>query len=273
MKKIQALIIPVWILILTPLSAFCSNLESNTAFQTSSPLEKIISVLNPFWHTPTEDEDENFSINMQIPIENEWETAIIPTGYIEIFDQYNRKLEWIWTIWSTSNSSGKLVDSIEINHDRQSIPPRSSKTFDIHWLGTGDQYIEDGRPIIKLSNPIKNIPEKTLPDIHFWEKIIGIPSTYPYRAKAQLIYKNEWWETLESQKNLEMSLDIPYIRPVKTINTGFLIIMSILIGILVWLIFPKKSPKKEAPKAKSEDIPKKHHQTKKWEDQSSEKNI
>lgn len=72
----------------------------------------------------------------------------------------------------------KFVDIIRktgrlhFSNEQKTVEPEETKTFEITWLGIGDQYIEDGKPKIVFEKPTYAHREQTVPSIYFWEKII-----------------------------------------------------------------------------------------------------
>ncbi len=246
MKHVRNIVVFTGILFIAPISVFSSWGDNSQAENNSlSITDKIFTVLSPFWKIPEENPNEVFSITMRLPIENEWETPIIPTGTVHIFDGNGNQLKWIGTIGSSLTSSGKLVDYIPVNEAQKTVEPEETKTFEITWLGIGDQYIEDGKPKIVFEKPTYAHREQTVPSIYFWEKIIWVPASYTYIAQANLLYSDTDGQE-EKQETLEMPITIQYLWYQKTVNTGFLIVMSILLGMLAGFFIPKRKKEEKS---------------------------
>lgn len=182
-------------------------------------------------------EDEEFSIEFEIPFENKWNTHIKPEWKITLVDEKWNVLKWIWKeiikneawtiVWE------KIVDYIPINDIWWNVLPNTNRVFESEWKWFPyEAYDEQWKKVIKYWTPwefytMENIYNKNY--IYPWEREVEKLEQKKIKAIIDLWYKNYLDEEVEFNSAKEFTVE--YKTKKIELNPFFFIYL------FTWLIF------------------------------------
>ena len=194
--------------------------------------------------------DEDFSIKIDIPFNNKWNTHLKPEGKIIIIDDEWRESKWIWkkvitddrwvVIWE------EVVDYLPINDIWWNVLPFSERTFEAEWKWFPyKKYDKEWNIIIDYWSPweyysIQNTKNKSV--LMFWEREMQRKVTKKLKFFVDLGYKDNLWEDipLNSAKEFEITYFETYVwYNYYVLSVIWFLIFIILLWFLI-LIFKKK---------------------------------
>lgn len=144
----------------------------------------------------------------------------------------------------------RIQDYLTMNPEQSIIHPGETRVFSVVWHGFVDQYISNGVPVVTHHHP-KEMLGWDHDQVQFWQKLVPQTESIPLRATVELTYQWEW-NTLYPSQNQDIPITLTYDRLVAVPNTGLLIILALLAGIIVGLIFTRNAPiKKDWPSLKN----------------------
>jgi hypothetical protein len=197
--------------------------------------ERFFGELNPLWEKPKLDE-KDFNLTMKIPVKNDGNTHIKPTGKIYLYDENGEQLTKIGKI-SVVNENGvymgeKIVDYLPINDEGGNVLPGTERIFQTYWSGFAYNTIDTkGNSIIAFESPgthYSQLTETASQFIYPWERMSLRKAEKVLTAKVDISYINP--KTKEQDvKNLEIPLAVSYLYVAKVMNwsaiIGFLLLM------------------------------------------------
>lgn len=231
-----------------------STLENNPKISVS---EAIFQTINPFWKLSIFEPKNIFPVNIPLTVDNPHNTEMLISGEIHLFNDTNIRLEKISLINTTETSSGNLVDYLAINPDQTLIPANESKVFNHLWQGFGDQYITaDSAPTTIFSTPSEILQDPRNFHLRFYEKAVAKHMTYPVTAEFHLTTLNTTTNISTEQEIKRENITIPYSIVEKTLNSGFIINLGILVvlSLLFWEYSSPKQNYKKSPKLSREEL-------------------
>lgn len=204
--------------------------------------EGFFSLINPFWQMPEIAESTDFQFTLSIPLKNEHDAPITPSGKVFIIDQEGHTLQNIGLINSTATSSGQLVDYLVINEANASLPEEGEIVFSMLWRGIGDQYIVDGKPMVQFHAPYEGNQEDISTDHAFWEKLTLTEESTEFTARVELSYVDPTTRVIVSDERI-IPFSIQYPIIVRSTNTPLLVLLALTGILLLGLMFgrPKKA--------------------------------
>lgn len=120
--------------------------------------EEILTEVNPLWDKPML-ENENFNLTLKVPVRNDGNIHIRPTGKVYIFDENDVQLEKVGKE-SIVDENGvyvgeQIVNYLPINDERGSVLPNTERTYEVNWSGFGYEERDPttGKYTIKFETP------------------------------------------------------------------------------------------------------------------------
>ncbi len=191
--------------------------------------------------------DEDFSIDFEIPFDNNWNTHIKPTGKITLIDEDWNEIKWIWKesilnedwaiIWEN------IVDYLPVNDIWWNVLPGTSRTFESEWKWF---------PYKKLDwtfgywTPEEYYTKKNNEENKYlmpWERFNTRICDEIIKVITEMSYIDENWE--EVKFNSAQDLNIKYKETYVWLNPYALVCIWFIFIILwlLWLLFKKKKHK------------------------------
>lgn len=204
----------------------------------------VVRELNPHWERPTLSKT-NFQVTLNIPVQNDGNIHIKPTGKIYIYDQ-EVMLKNIGKE-SIVDENGvfkgeRIVDYLPINDEGGNVLPDSERVFKIDWLGFATKDVDDsGNAIIAFESPSDYFARQSGGDIQVlypWEKLSVRNTTRNLTAKVEFSYNNPQTGANEVVTR-ELPLDISYNYIAKTTNWGMILI---IVGVIffAWILIRRR---------------------------------
>jgi hypothetical protein len=120
--------------------------------------EEILTEVNPLWDKPML-EGGDFSLTLKVPVRNDGNIHIRPTGKVYIFDENDVQLEKVGKE-SIVDENGvyvgeQIVNYLPINDERGSVLPNTERTYEVNWSGFGYEERDPttGKYTIKFESP------------------------------------------------------------------------------------------------------------------------
>jgi len=211
----------------------------------------IITELNPIWEKPSL-VDIPFNVSLQVPIKNNGNIHIKPTGKIYLYDENGNQLKKVGKE-SIVDENGVyigeiIVDYLPINNERWSVLPNTERTYLVEWLGF---WYEERDPItgqlaIQFESPWKyytRITEEGMQFIYPWERLSIKKVQKDVLAKIEISYFDVSKNT-DISETMEVPLRIEYIYIAKTLNYGMLVLILFII-FFAWIFIRKRDKKIE----------------------------
>jgi hypothetical protein len=214
-------------------------------FTDPEEVQKMAQEINPFWEKPTLN-SADFQVDLKIPVQNNGNTHIKPTGKIFLYDG-DEQLVKIWKE-AILNENGafmgeKIVDYIPINDNKGNVLPNTQRIFSVkwQWFAYGDMDAA-GRYMISFENPssyYSRLSEEAGKFMYPWERLAVRNTTKTLDAKVEMSYKNPSTGKDEPYK-VEVPVSINYAYVAKTTNWSALIL---IFGILFlsWRIIQRRN--------------------------------
>lgn len=222
-----------------------------------SVIDTLSETINPFWRAP-DIGNQKFEEILKIPVTHQWTWELLVSGKIKIFDENNNQLKDIAKI--TDNNADILVDYLPINSEKKSIESWKTETFEVHWHWIWDKFIdiESWEPKIIFNSPIIDSENISVPDIYFWEKPLIKYKDYKFILKTDISSINTVTNEVIEQNLDDKNITIKYKEFDKTTNTGFVIILSLFIALVLILskILSEKNDIQKQEKQKIKNIEK-----------------
>ena len=203
-------------------------------------ITQIKTILDPTFNAPSVPPVKDFSIDMSIPVKNEWNIHILPVGRVEILDENGMPLKSIWKESIRSQEwayvGEKIVDYLPINDEAGNVLPNSERVYNISWKGFAYETIDGWKAVIKFLSPqdyYKQVQSQDSPYLLPWEKYRVVPVSKKFNAKIYIEYSGEWNTPVPYE--VERVLDVSYLSLEKSINYGAILIVF-GIFIIFWLI-------------------------------------
>ncbi len=184
--------------------------------------------------------DDPFHITLKVPLQNDGNTHVRPTGKIYLYDGENRR-DHIGK-QSIVNEDGvylgeKIVDFLPINDEGGNVLPGTERTFEINWEGFAYNDIDSvsGKKIVSFESPgsyYSRIAENGSQMLFPWEKLAILTMNKTLQAKVEVSYKNPA-TNLDEVYTIELPVPVEYKYIAKTWNWGALTLI-LLILLLVW---------------------------------------
>ena len=214
-------------------------------FTDPEEVQKIAEEINPFWEKPTLN-GEDFQVNLKIPVENNGNTHIKPTGKIYLYDGdeqltkigkeaiLNENGAFVWE---------KIVDYIPINDGKGNVLPNTQRIFSVNWqwFAYGDMDTA-GKYMINFENPssyYSRLSEEAGNFMYPWERLAVRNTKKTLDAKVEMTYKNPSTGKDEPYK-VEVPVNIHYAYVAKTTNWSALVLIFGII-FLSWRIIQRRN--------------------------------
>lgn len=200
--------------------------------------------LNPHWERPILSKTD-LQVSLNIPVQNEGNIHIKPTGKVYIYDQevMLKKIGKESIVDENGVFKGeRIVDYLPINDEGGNVLPNSERVFKIDWLGFASQDMNDsGSTIISFESPSDYFARQSGGDIQVlypWEKLSIRSATRHLMAKVEFSYKNPQTGANEVFTR-ELPLDISYNYIAKTPNWGMILIVVGII-LIAWILIRRR---------------------------------
>jgi hypothetical protein len=214
-------------------------------FTDPEEVQKMAEEINPFWEKPTLNW-EDFQVDLKIPVQNNGNTHIKPTGKIFLYDG-DEQLVKIWKE-AILNENGafmgeKIVDYIPINDNKGNVLPNTQRIFSVNWqwFAYGDMDAA-GKYMINFENPssyYSRLSEEAGKFMYPWERLAVRNTKKTLDAKVEMSYKNPATGKDEPYK-VEVPVNIHYAYVAKTTNWSALILIFGII-FLSWRIIQRRN--------------------------------
>ncbi len=214
--------------------------------------DKIISDLT--WDIENTDlntdnlDNNDFKIQIVIPVENKWNTHVKPKWKITLIDEKWNQIKKVWKKVITNDKWAiiweKIVDYIPFNDQWGNILPWTKRIYDWSWKWFPHQEInEDWEKEMFYWDPSEyyskeNLKKHTL--IFPWQRICEREQNKIITAKFNINYPDENWENIEY--NSAKDFKVKYTEKYIWLNPYFFFaLFSILFWFwILWLLFRKK---------------------------------
>lgn len=211
----------------------------------------VISI-NPTWNnantwefidlSSAQENIEDFVVEFNIPMINEWNTHVKPEWKITLTDENWNVIRWIWKesivnenwmiIWE------KIVDYLPINDWGWNILPNTQRIFSTEWKWFPyETFDESWKRIIEYWTPWEYYSRLNLADrtyLYPWERINKRLEQKKISALIELSYINYDWEKIKFNSAEEFYVD--YTTEYIWLNPYFILISVVSLWIL-WFIF------------------------------------
>lgn len=220
----------------------------------STEWEKWMQLLDPRIQPPQLEATGDFVTTFQIPVTNEGNTHILPTGYVELYDEDGTMLTRIGKE-SIRNEEGvflgeKIVDYLPINDEWGNVLPWVKRVYTVLWRGFAYEEfdVETRKNSIKFLSPSQYYSSLHKTDTSYllpWEKLRIITETRHIRAKIFLEYLRN--DGVREPYEREQMLEVTYSYIGKGINFWALLLIGTLVFIIfcIWLLLRKKEDQVE----------------------------
>jgi len=191
---------------------------------------------------------ENFAVSFTLPINNNGNTHVKPTGKIKLIDENGETIQAVWKEIQRNDFGAvigeKIVDYIPLNDEGWNILPKTKRIFESTWEWfpyktvdkTWNQIIEYWKPWEYYTN--QNIAENKfqMP----WERVSEKRETKTVQAIIELAYEDENGETIEY--NSAEEFEIEYTEQYTWLNPYVILPFFFFIGffLLWWIIATKR---------------------------------
>jgi len=227
----------------------------------STPMwEEILTEVNPLWDRPMLENDP-FSLSLKIPVRNDGNIHIRPTGKIYIFDENNIQLEKVWKE-SIIDENGiyigeRIVNYLPINDERGSVLPNTERTYEVNWLGF---WYEERDPLtgkynIKFENPgdhYTRLTEEWAQFIYPWERLYIRKASRTLKAKVEFIY-NDVTTGEDVTKIMEIPLNVEYRYIAKSLNYWMIFALGFII-FFAWIFIRKRDKRIEVLEEENDEL-------------------
>ncbi len=218
------------------------------------------SELNPFWERPFLT-DVPFAVTLQVPVKNDGNIHIRPTGKIYLYDEQGVQLEKVGKE-SIVDENGvyigeSVVNYLPINDERGSVLPGTERTFQIDWFGFGYEERDPttGKLGIKFETPgtyYTRLTEESTQFIYPWERLSIRKTTKAIMAKVEFVY-NDVTTGKDVTKTMEVPLTIQYAYIAKTLNYGMLLLVGFII-FCAWFFIRKRDRRIEVLEDENDEL-------------------
>jgi hypothetical protein len=218
-------------------------------FKNDEEIEELIDNVNEGWHSEININD--FSIDFETIIKNDWNTHVELEWEIILKDENWNQIKWIWKktiknehwakIWE------KIIDYLPINDEWWNILPWQERNFNVEWKGFPyETYDENWKIKIDYWTPEEYYERKVYDWNNYlfpWQRINERIVNEKIRADITLKYINYEWEEVEF--NSAKDFDIFYKEKYVWLNSYVIVCFwsFIFVLFLLWLIFRKKRRK------------------------------
>lgn len=203
--------------------------------------QEILDEVNPIWEKPVL-KDSNFAINLKVPVRNDWNIHILPTGKIYLFDENDIQLEkigkesivdenWVYV-------GENIVNYLPINDERWNVLPNTERTYQVDWLGFGYEEKDPltWKYVIKFEWPgeyYTRLTEEESQYIYPWERLSIRSVSRELKWKIELSY-NDITTGKDVTNYMEVPITIKYSYIAKSLNYWMLFII-VFICLLSWI--------------------------------------
>lgn len=192
--------------------------------------------------TNTEEDEDDFNISFDFPIENKGNIHVEPTGKITLINENGEVITQVGKE-SQVNDYGavvgeKIVDYIPLNDEGGNVLPNSKRIFESDWKGFPYQsYDENGNIVIKYWSPSEYYSRQNQKDNSYimpWERLSEIQETKEITAQIEVDYLDENGNPIQFNSAKKFSVDYT-IRSV-TLNPYIIVLLGIiaLIFLILW---------------------------------------
>ncbi len=202
--------------------------------------------------TPNKNEEEDFTIGIDIPFKNTGTTHVKPSGKIILKDSDGTQLKQVGRE-AVINDLGvivweNIVDYIPINDTRWNVLPQTRRLFNTEWKWFPYKaYSPEWELIVKYWDPGTYYTRQNKQEagfLMFWERVCEARKHKTITAFIDVWYTNENWEEIEF--NAAEEFDIQYteeyigLNPYVIIPLLFLVVLLFGYFFLFWILAGKK---------------------------------
>ncbi len=190
----------------------------------------------------------DFEINFDIPINNNWNTHVQPVWKIRLIDEDGREIPWVGKE-AQKNEYGavigqEIVDYLPINDQWGNVLPKTKRNFETDWKWFPYKtYDERGNLLIKYKNPGDHYTSLNTESGLYrmpWQRVCERKKTKTIEAVLEIAYKDEKWDTI--QYNSAQEFEIEYTEQYLWINPYLIILLFwiLFLWLLWWFILAKR---------------------------------
>jgi hypothetical protein len=207
--------------------------------------KEILQEINPVWEKPVLTQT-GFVLTLKIPVKNDGNIHIKPTGKIFIYDG-DTLLTRIGkqTIIDENGVylGEKVVDFLPVNDDGGNVLPDTERIFSANWFGFASMdFDQNGKQVIKFESPsdyYSRIAQDGGQFIYPWEKLAIRKTQKTLTAKVEITYRNP--KTGKDEiRTLDIPVNIKYVQIARVINWSLIIIIVLILFIVYIFIRGKK---------------------------------
>jgi len=200
------------------------------------------------------DNNQDFTVDFQFPINNNGNTHVKPTGKIVLKDEDGKIIKAIWKETITNDRWAviweEIVDYIPINDSDWNVLPKTSRIFEAKWEGFPyKEYDDTWNQIVKYWSPSEYYTAKNKQEagfLMFWERVSSVRQTKTITADIELFYDDKDWNPIEF--TVAREFPVQYIEEQVTFNPyiiiGFILLFTIILltwfAIRWWFLLFKK---------------------------------
>ena len=198
--------------------------------------------------TDTPEEKNDFEINFQLPINNNWNSHIEPDWKIRLIDEDGKEIKAIGrevkrneygaVIWED------IVDYLPLNDEWWKVLPDTKRIFETSWKWFPyKEYNDRGDQIIKYRDPWEYYTNENIADNQFlmpWERVNEELKTKTVKAYIEIAYKDG--EGDDIQYNSAGEFEIEYTQQYIWLNPYVIIPLFLFawLFLLFWIIIAKR---------------------------------
>jgi len=237
----------------------------------------------------TTNEDKDFSVIFELPIENKWNTHIKPTWEITLIDEDWNKIKQTWKEFIVNDAWvivwEKVVDYIPLNDFGGSVIPGFDRKYICEWKWfTYKKYDQnEQKEIISYWSPSEYYTKQNEKDawfIMFWERVNERLNHKKVTAVFDVSYKDENWKDIEFNSAEDFYVDYKekyvWLNPYVILPLWFLLFLLFI----CWIIaFKRKRKCPNCGKKVDKDMKvcpycgEKLHKSNRWRKKKQEENI
>lgn len=213
--------------------------------------EEIIQEMNPLWDKPMLEKD-NFAVTLKVPVKNDGNIHVKPTGKVYLYEDDGKQLEKIGKE-SIVDENGvylweRIVDYLPINDEQWSVLPNTERVYQVNWLGFGyeERDPKTNEMWIKFETPrsyYSRLTEENAQFIYPWEKLAIRKMDKTLTAKVEFTYND-----ITKNENVTRTMDVPvkiaYTYIAKTLNYGMLTLVGFIL-FFAWIFIRKRDKRIE----------------------------
>lgn len=128
------------------------------------------------------------------------------------------------------------MDFLLINPENITLAPQTTQTFEVPWLGFGDQFLTDNGTVTTVfTTPSEYYQDITHGGMAFWQKAEITERSHPLTLKTELSTwsPSDGSETKQEIADQEFTLRYPVLTT--RLNTGLVVNLAVILILLLLL--------------------------------------